>query len=591
MMGKLEQVVRSFRRLWAPSTSSRHLQISVVPGCNSDAVDCFNLLIRSVKEIHDLVFNSKKLLLNKMQCENLSSKLLTTVHNIQELMNFVSSPQSGASISTAFKPALENLYRISEKAKSLVTCCSEEDWCEASAFQVQNEEAFKDILLDVGLGYNVIYDQANRMIEERNFHTLPKNLCPDPVAISLVDMEKVCKDQQMLQQALEDQVGNKQRVSSSINPRQQHLARYLLGKLKSLRQQGQLMEDLDMSGEILWVTDVEPPGTWGNLDVIGSGSGATCVGKSTWLGIPCAKKIFTAGVNEATFVNETRILVRLNHPNVVKFFCCGNDRKGHYFIAMEIMDTSLSAIIESRAQNRQPLFLPIVALDIIVQIARGICYLHDLGIAHRDLKPSNVVINKVSNIPHLADTYNVKLIDFGMSRTKVEVSKSNTITVPNTGTTRYRAPEVFRNAQQEGDRGRVIWMRADVYSFGIACAEILSLKEAFHGIPQTGLYNELVTGTRPPLPPGAYPEKLVALVKDCWHGRPGSRPSFLQICNRLEEVRYDLLMGIPSTSAQRTLQQVRIDSSTSNDYIKMMFKNCSETRGTHLIKHVDEVID
>ena len=587
MTGKLKQVVDSLRRFWAPSTTSRTQLIPTVPGCNSDAVDCLNVLIRSVKEIHDLVFKSKTLLLNKMQCENLSSKLMTTVHNIQELMNFVSSPQSGASLSTAFKPALENLCRILEKAKSLVNnCCSEENWCEASVFQVQNEEAFKDILLDVGLGYNLIYDQANRMIEERNFCTLPENLCPHPDAISLVDMEEVCKDQQMLQQALENQVGDK-RVSSSINPRKQHLARYLLGKLKSLRQQGQLMEDLDMSGEILWVTDVEPPGTWGNLEIIGSGSGATCVGKSTWLGIPCAMKVFTAGVDETTFINETRILVRLNHPNIVKFFCCGNDPwKGHYFIVMEIMDTSLSASIESRTDNREPLFSPIVALDIIVQIARGMCYLHDLGIAHRDLKPSNVVINKVSNIPHLVDTYCVKLIDFGMSKTKVEVSKSSTISVPNTGTTRYRAPEVFRNAQQEGDRGRVVWMRADVYSFGITCAEILSLKEAFHGIPQTGLYDKLVTGTRPPLPPGAYPEKLVALVKDCWDGRPRSRPSFLQICNRLEEVRYDLLIGIPSTTDQGTLPRFRIHPSTSNDYIKMMVKYCSETRRTHV-----EVID
>jgi hypothetical protein len=65
-----------------------------------------------------------------------------------------------------------------------------------------------------------------------------------------------------------------------------------------------------------------------------------------------------------------------------------------------------------------------------------------------------------------------------------------------------------------------------VYSFGSISAEILSSEEKFHGIFQIGLYDELVTGSRPLLPLGAYPEKLVALVKDCWHGRPRSRPSF-----------------------------------------------------------------
>ena len=128
-----------------------------------------------------------------------------------------------------------------------------------------------------------------------------------------------------------------------------------------------------------------------------------------------------------------------------------------------------------------------------------------------------------------------------------------------------------------------------MYSFGITCAEILPLEEAFHGILSTCLYDEFVTGTRQPLPQGAHPEKVVALVKDCWHVRPRSRPSFLQICNRLEEVRYDLLMEIPSATDQGTLEQFSIHSSTGTGYIKMMFKNCSDTR-TQLIKHVQVIV-
>ena len=90
-------------------------------------------------------------------------------------------------------------------------------------------------------------------------------------------------------------------------------------------------------------------------------------GKSTWFGAPCAKKVCIAGVNEATFIKETKILVRLNHPNIVNFLCCGNDpQKGHSFIAMDLMDMSLSEFIKLRAKDRRPLFSPIVALDTIV---------------------------------------------------------------------------------------------------------------------------------------------------------------------------------------------------------------------------------
>jgi hypothetical protein len=95
-------------------------------------------------------------------------------------------------------------------------------------------------------------------------------------------------------------------------------------------------------------------------------------GKSTWLGIPCAKKDFTAGVNETIFVKETKIPVHLNHPTTVKFLCCGNDPwKGYYFIAMELMDMSLSEFIKLGAKNRGPLFSHIVAPDTIVQNSTG----------------------------------------------------------------------------------------------------------------------------------------------------------------------------------------------------------------------------
>lgn len=95
-------------------------------------------------------------------------------------------------------------------------------------------------------------------------------------------------------------------------------------------------------------------------------------GRSTWLGVPCARKEFPTGVNEASFIKETKILIHLNHPNIIKFLFCGNDPwKGHNFIAMELMDISVFEFIKLGAKGRGPLFSPIVALDTIVQNSIG----------------------------------------------------------------------------------------------------------------------------------------------------------------------------------------------------------------------------
>lgn len=74
------------------------------------------------------------------------------------------------------------------------------------------------------------------------------------------------------------------------------------------------------------------------------------------------------------------------------------------------MDTSIDKLIKNQERKEEE-FPFHVALHIIAQIARRMCYLHDQWIAHRDLKPHNVVVNKLIAAPY----YCVKLVDFGMS--------------------------------------------------------------------------------------------------------------------------------------------------------------------------------
>jgi serine/threonine protein kinase len=77
-------------------------------------------------------------------------------------------------------------------------------------------------------------------------------------------------------------------------------------------------------------------------------------------------------------------------------------------------------------------------------------------------------------------------------------------------------------------------LKADVYSYGITCAAILTGKVPFPytKYKRSELLQATRQGERPPLPRDC-PTHLVHLIKRCWDTDPCKRPSFLQVCNEL----------------------------------------------------------
>jgi len=197
------------------------------------------------------------------------------------------------------------------------------------------------------------------------------------------------------------------------------------------------------------------------------------------------------------------------------------------------METSLASFIRRFKERgvQLPLFS---ALDIMLQIGYGMCYLHDVGVAHRDLKTSNVLVCSI-NAPHLQNYLEVKIVDFSIAKVKLSQDKSNTITRPRTGTLPYMPPEAFSN-------GRANWFKADVYSFSVVCSVILSGEEPFQDIKRGDLYAAIRSGHRPNLPLDT-PRELVSAISEGWAMDRDLRPSFLDICTRLEKLRHRLLRG------------------------------------------------
>jgi serine/threonine protein kinase len=154
------------------------------------------------------------------------------------------------------------------------------------------------------------------------------------------------------------------------------------------------------------------------------------------------------------FAEEARLLEKLSHPNVVRFYGARRDH-GYQVMELELLEGETLGT-RLRAAGRG---LPVPeVVGFMLQACEGVAAAHDLGVVHRDLKPDNLFV-----------TYDgrVKVLDFGIARaidaTKRVAAATTLGTVP--GTAQYIAPETVQGAAPDA--------RTDVYALGITLYELL----------------------------------------------------------------------------------------------------------------------
>jgi serine/threonine protein kinase len=271
--------------------------------------------------------------------------------------------------------------------------------------------------------------------------------------------------------------------------------------------------------------------------------------ETEWLGQKHAKKVFGDASHES-FKMESEVLAGLSHPHLLRIVGSSVNGRGKlkYALVMELMQEDLSDFLKG---TTVPLSI-LTALDLMLQVARGLKYLHSRRIVHRDLKSANILVASLTAATELEyrtePCLNAKLADFGLSKTKNSSTRYSHQTL-NTGTRKWMAPEVFEIPQEEIDNGsmerpdpRAHPFKADVYSFAIVCSEILTKKEPFPDVPLGGLLKHIRDGRRPELPEGC-PRRLASLIKRCWKLEPRSRPDFPEICRELTYIKGLLLTG------------------------------------------------
>lgn len=262
--------------------------------------------------------------------------------------------------------------------------------------------------------------------------------------------------------------------------------------------------------------------------------GASRVYEQNWLGQVVAVKEFDS--SDGTFMKETSYLAGLSNPYIVKLIGWSkNEAKGTYSLVMERMQEGLHDFLSCNSPSLS------VAVDIMLQISRGMQYLHFMKVIHRDLKPANVLVHPSRR---KGGYLRVKLSDFGIAKFKPENMLFST---ERQGTWYYRAPEVLQYADSANGEGcnivfKKYTLKADVFSFAILCYEILAERapDCYVNCHPREFYNRVTNNVRPQLPDSC-PLLLADCIKRCWHSEPSKRPSFAELTKLLVYMRSALL--------------------------------------------------
>ncbi|PON97522.1 Tyrosine-protein kinase [Trema orientale] len=251
---------------------------------------------------------------------------------------------------------------------------------------------------------------------------------------------------------------------------------------------------------------------------------------------------------------EISSLLSLSHPNIVNFLCgFADEEKKDWFLVMELMSKDLSSYIKeiSGPRKRIPFSLP-VAVDLMLQIARGMEYLHLNRISHGDLSPSNILVRARSGRISTEGSYLLaKVSGFGLTSVRSFTQKGPS-NQNETLSFIWYAPEVLEEREQTGTAEYSKYTeKSDVYSFGMVCFELLTGKVPFEDSHLQGdkMSRNIRAGERPLFPFQA-PKYVTNLTKKCWHADPNQRPSFSSVCRILRYIKRFLALN-PDYSSQQ----------------------------------------
>jgi len=167
-------------------------------------------------------------------------------------------------------------------------------------------------------------------------------------------------------------------------------------------------------------------------------------------------------------------------------------------------------------------------LRLLVEVTRGLIYMHDQGVIHGDLKGANILIDRDCH---------ACLADFSLLTITTEQSTIVSSRVQG-GTVQWMSPELIHPESFDLKKS-IPTKESDCYALGMVIYEVLSGSTPFYPSKAPTVMRKVLDGERPGRPQGKigslFTDGIWEVLELCWKPQPCDRINAQAVLRGLEE--------------------------------------------------------